>query len=237
MQPEGFEHFSHFSLLVFLVKQISSEAQYHPTALAPPLWILKEKAQKKCRIRLTLLGWAPSLVVWDTSAPCLAQLLLRHQSLAFKHSPQQPPGPSSPAQRARALPLQTLTAVLLIRLVLAVLVPIALPVEVDAFAVAALELVCRARVEGLGVVAAPLHGLVRLVLAVGLVVTHPLLGDAHAVVALELVGVAGQRGALPFIAAIPAVVVTVTHEDDGDARLVTALELVGRTGLGMKTNR
>lgn len=108
-------------------------------------------------------------------------------------------------------------AVLLIRLVLAVLVPVTLPVEVDAFSVPALELVGRARVEGLGVVAAPLHGLVRLVLAVGLVVAHPRLRDAHAVVALELVGVAGQRGALPFIAAIPAVIVTVTHEDDGDA--------------------
>lgn len=107
----------------------------------------------------------------------------------------------------------------------------------DALAVAALELVGRARVEGLGVVAALLHGLVRLILAVGLVVAHPQLRDAHAVVALELVGVAGQRGALPFVAAIPAVVVTITHEDDGDARLVTALELVGRTGLGIKTNR
>lgn len=233
MQPEGFEHFFHFSLLVFLVKQNSSEARYHPTALTPSLWILKEKAQKECGIHLTLLGWARSHVVWDTRAPCLAQLLLRHQSLAFKQSP----GSRVALPPAQSPALQTLTAVLLIGLVLAVLVPVTLPVEVDALSVPALELVGRARVQGLGVVAALLHGLVGLVLAVGLVVAHPLLRDAHAVVALELVGAAGQRGALPFVAAVPAVVVTVAHEDDGDARLVTALELVGRTGLGRKTNR
>lgn len=161
----------------------------------------------------------------QTSKPCL------------QTQPTAASWPFHPSPESSALPLQILTAVLLIRLVLAVLVPVTLPVEVDAFTIPALELVGRARVEGLGVVAALLHGLVRLILAVGLVVTHPQVRDAHAVVALELVGVAGQRGALPFIAAIPAVVVTVTHEDDGDARLVTALELVGRTGLGIKTNR
>lgn len=237
MQPEGFEHFSHFSFFVFLVKHISSEARYHPTALTRPLWILKEKSTKgvwdtpdpaglgtqPCCVghKRSLSGTAAA----QTSKPCL------------QTQPTAASSPSTPAREPSALPLQTLTAVLLIRLVLAVLVAVTLPVEVDAFPIPALELVSRARVEGLGVVATLLHGLVGLVLAVGLVVTHPQLRDAHAVVALELVGVAGQRGALPFIAAIPAVVVTVTHEDDGDARLVTALELLGRTGLGTKANR
>lgn len=121
-------------------------------------------------------------------------------------------------------------AILLIRLVLAVFVPVALPVQVDAFTIAALELMSRAGVEGLGIVATLLYGLIRLILTVRLVIADPLLWDAHAVVALELIGVAGQRGAFSFITAIPAVIVTVTHEDDGDARLVTALELIGRTG-------
>lgn len=143
--------------------------------------------------------------------------------------------PSPPQQGPK--PLHTLTAILLVGLVLAVLVPIALPVEVDAFAVATLELVSRAGVEGLGIVAALLHGFVRLIVAVRLVVAHPQLGDAHAVVALELVGVAGQRGAFSFVAAVPAVVVPIAHKDDGDARLVTALELIGRTGWGRKTSR
>lgn len=107
----------------------------------------------------------------------------------------------------------------------------------DAFTIAALELMSCAGVEGLGIVATLLYGLVRLILTVHLVITDPQLWDAHAVVTLELIGVAGQRGAFFFITAIPAVIVTVTYEDDGDARLVTALELIGRTGLGIKTNR
>jgi len=146
------------------------------------------------------------------------QLLHRHQRLALKHSPQQPSGPCPPQRRALspALPLQTLTAILLIRLVLAVFVPVAFPVQVDAFTIAALELMSRAGVEGLRIVATLLYGLVRLILTVRLVITDPQLWDAHAVVALELIGVAGQRGAFSFIAAIPAVIVTVTHEDDGD---------------------
>lgn len=231
MQPEGFEHFSHFLLLVFLVKQLSSEGRYHPIALTPPLRILKEKSTKG---------------VWNTPDPAGLGTQPRHVGHRLSLSGTAAAQTSKPCLQTQPTaacwpfpprPLQTLTAVLLIRLVLAVFVPVTLPVEVDALAVAALELVGRARVEGLGVVAALLHGLVRLILAVGLVVAHPQLRDAHAVVALELVGVAGQRGALPFVAAIPAVVVTVTHEDDGDARLVTALELVGRTGLGIKTNR
>lgn len=171
-----------------------------------------------------------ALLVWHS---CCSDIKALPSNTAHSSLLALPPQPGEPW----ALPLQTLTAVLLIRLVLAVLIPITLPVEADAFAILTLELVGRARVEGLGVVSTLLRGLVRLILAVGLVVAHPQLRDAHAVIALELVGVAGQRGALPFIAAISAVVVTVTHEDAGDARLVTALELVGRTGLGIKTNR
>lgn len=174
------------------------------------------KSTKECGIHLTLLGWAPSHVVWDTSS-LSATAAARTSKPRLQTQPTAACWPFTPAQRARAPPPQTLTAVLLVRLVLAVLVPVTLPVEVDALAVAALELVGRARVEGLGVVAALLHGLVRAVLAVGLAVAHPQLRDAHAVVALELVGVARQRGALPLIAAVLAVIVTVTHEDDGDA--------------------
>lgn len=134
----------------------------------------------------------------------------------MKNSPQ---GPSPPQRRALSpVPaLQTLTAILLIRLVLAVFIPITLPVQVDAFTVATLKLVSCAGVEGFGIVATLLHGLVRLILTIRLVVADPQLWYAHTVVALELIGVAGQRGAFPFIAAIPAVIVTVTHEDDGDA--------------------
>lgn len=120
-------------------------------------------------------------------------------------------------------------AVLLVRFVLAVFVPITLPVKEDAFAIATLELVSSTGVEGLGIIATPLYGLIRMVLTVCLVVTDPQLWDAHAVVALELIGAAGQRGAFLFITAITTVVVTITHEVDGDARLVTALELIRRT--------
>lgn len=167
------------------------------------------------------------------------QLLHRHQRLALKYSPQQPSSPPPPLRRALspALSLQTLTAILLIRLVLAVFVPVTLPVQVDTFTIAALELMSCAGVEGLGIVATLLYRLIRLILTVQLVIADPHLWDAHTVVALELVGVAGQRGAFSFITAIPTVIVTITHEDDGDARLVTALELIGRTRLGIKTNR
>lgn len=80
MQPEGFEHFSHLLFLVFLVKQISCDAWYHPTALAPPLWILKEKSIKG-------LWNTPDPAGWGTQ-PCRlghkhslsgTQLLHRHQ--------------------------------------------------------------------------------------------------------------------------------------------------------------
>lgn len=146
-------------------------------------------------------------VATQTSKTCLkTQLTAAFWPLSpTKESPQPFPTP------------QTLTAILLIRLVLAVFIPVTLPVQVDAFTIAALELMSCTGVEGLSIVATLLYGLVRLILTVRLVIADPQFWDAHAVVTLELIGVAGQRGAFSFITAIPAVIVTVTHKDDGDA--------------------
>lgn len=160
-----------------------------------------------------------------------------HRQLATKPCLKTQPRGAALPTKGESPALPTLTAVLLIRLVLAVFVPITLPVKEDAFAIATLELVSSTGVEGLGIVATPLYRLIGMVLTVCLVVTDPQLWDAHAVVALELIGAAGQRGAFPFIAAITTVVVTITHEVDGDARLVTALELIRRTSLGKKNKQ
>lgn len=126
-----------------------------------------------------------------------------------------------------------LTAVGLVRLVLAVAVAVAAPAQVHALAAAAGELGgCGAgggRGRGPGArVAAELGRLVRAVLAVELAVTDPALGDAGAAVAAaaELAGPAGRVGTAALVAAVAAVIVAVAHEHGGQARAVAALELV-----------
>lgn len=134
-----------------------------------------------------------------------------------------------------ARPGWALTAVGLVRLVLAVVVAVAAPAQVHALAAAAGELGLGAegrpgRGRGLGgaTAATQLGCLVRAVVAVQLAVADPALGDAGAVVAAaaKLSGPAGRLGAAPLVAAVAAVVVAVTHEHGGQARAVAALELM-----------
>lgn len=131
-----------------------------------------------------------------------------------------------------------LTTVGLVRLVLAVSVSVALPVHVDAFPAAALELSRRAaRLLGLRSAAAALHGLIRLILAVRVTVAAPQRGDALRVVAAELVLAAGRSRALFFVAAVAAVIVAVAHKDGRHALPVTALEIAGGAGLAIYGRR
>lgn len=127
-----------------------------------------------------------------------------------------------------ARPGWALTAVGLVRLVLAVVVTVAAPAQVHALATAAGELGLGAEGRpgrgcgrGLGgaTAATQLGRLVRAVIAVQLAVADPALGDAGAVVTAtaKLSGPAGRLGAAPLVAAVTAVVVTVTHEHSGQA--------------------
>lgn len=125
-----------------------------------------------------------------------------------------------------------LTAVGLVRLVLAVAVAVAAPAQVYALAAAAGELGgggagCR---RGRGLLAgspAKLGCLVRAVLAVKLAIADPALGDAGtASSTAELPGRAGRVRAAALVTAIAAVIVAITHEHRGQAGAVAALELV-----------
>lgn len=125
-----------------------------------------------------------------------------------------------------------LTAVGLVRLVLAVAVAIAAPAQVYALAAAAGELGGRGAGcwRGRGPLArspAELSGLIRAVLAVELAVADPALRDAGAASSTaELAGRAGRVRAASLVAAVAAVIVTIAHEHRGQAGAVAALELV-----------
>lgn len=144
-----------------------------------------------------------------------------------------PPAPHLGEHRDRG---GALTAVLLVRLVLAVGAAVAAPARVDALATAAVELEGQAGlVQLLGRrVAAPavLRPLVRAIVAVGVAVAGPQRRDAGRAVALEAGGAAGGRGAGLLVRAVQAVSVGVADEVGGDALAVVAAELVLGTGLG-----
>lgn len=128
-----------------------------------------------------------------------------------------------------------LTTVRLIRLVLAVCVSVAFPVEVNALSAPAFELPGGA----LGLLrfclaAAALHGLVRFVSAVGIPVAAPQRWDALRVVTSKLVraaGTGGGSGAHLLVTGITAVVVPVADERGSHAHTVATLELFRRAGL------
>lgn len=138
-----------------------------------------------------------------------------------------------------------LTAVGLVRFVLAVVVAIASPARVDALAVAAGELRGGGADIGGGRgpqhrAAAQLGPLVRAVITVELAVADPAPGDAGAAVtaAAELAGPAARVITTKLVAAVAAVVVAVTHEHSGQARAVAAPELVrGAHCAGQRASR
>lgn len=138
-----------------------------------------------------------------------------------------------------------LTAVGLVRLVLAVVVAIASPARVDALAAAAGELRGGGADIGGGRgpqnrAAAPLGLLVRAVVTVELAVADPAPWDAGAVVAAaaELAGPAVRVITTKLIAAIAAVVVAIAYEHGGQAGAVAAPELVrGAHCAGQRASR
>lgn len=109
-------------------------------------------------------------------------------------------------------PNKELTAVFLVAAILAVRVPVAAPLSVNAFPRAALHLTGRTLRWRRWVSTAALRRLVRLVLAVHVVVAQPALGNAGVVPTGDFTGAAGGRSAVLFVAAIPAVILTVTDE-------------------------
>lgn len=117
----------------------------------------------------------------------------------------------------------------LITAILAVGIPVASPLLVDALARATLDLAGWAPGVDHWLAAALLQGLIRLVRAVCVIVTHPADGDAGGGAALELVGPAGWWGAVQLVAAITAVILAIAHEIPGDAAATGAGELIRAT--------
>lgn len=133
-------------------------------------------------------------------------------------------------------PSEGLTAVFLVRLVLAVRTAVADPVAVNALAAATVEFQrgAGAAAGGRGSVAAPavLGPLVGAVLTVLIPVTGPQAGDAAGGVAAEMSGATGGGLAVGLVGAIQAVPVLVTHKLLGDAPAVLAAELIQGASLG-----
>lgn len=125
-----------------------------------------------------------------------------------------------------------LTAVGLVRLVLAVAVAIAAPAQVYALATTAGELGrggagCRRDCGLLTRSPAKLGSLIRAVLAVKLAIADPALRDAGTTSSTsELAGRAGRVRTAALITAITAVIIAITHEHRGQAGTVAALELM-----------
>lgn len=134
---------------------------------------------------------------------------------------------------------EKLTAVRLVRLVLAVWISITFPSQSHTLPIGAAKLsngaVCPAvrRVRG-PIPTTALRTLVWTVRAVGVSVAAPHERNALRGVTAEVVGPAGERGgALELVAAISAVIVTVAHVDGGQALPVGTHELTTGTGLGI----
>lgn len=133
-------------------------------------------------------------------------------------------------------PFQGLTAVFLVRLVLAVCTAITDPAAMNALAAATVEFQggARAATGDRGSVAAPavLGPLVRAVLTVVIPVAGPQAGDTAGGVAAEMSGAAGGGLAVGLVRAIQAVSVLVTHKLLGDALAILAAELIQGARLG-----
>ncbi len=134
---------------------------------------------------------------------------------------------------------EKLTAVRLIRLVLAVWISITLPGQPHTLPVCTAKLPSSAVCPPVKqvrdpIAAAALRALIRTVGAVGIPVAAP--HERHTLrgVTAEMVGPAGKRGGtLELIAAVSAVVVTVADIDGGQALAVGTHELTAGAGFGI----